>query len=506
MVPWAHLRVALLSAGVLAGALTAAAPTSSRTSVGPVKPVIGKPVAVPPQPLAGKPFAVSFKVTRSDTRAPLMQGKMTLDPAIAGKAIRHAESFRGGTARVSLIVPVDASGKLLKVRLTIKAPEGSSTTGAATFLVRKSLQPKPPPALVTLAVTGSPEVVFDWTTDRCALWDVPDLSARAFRDATGQVQLIASHYATWRFLGPDLDHLRHDCSPVFVSHGNPDPAAYDDAEWIAATYTFDGSTIYALVHDEYQGHRHPGQCPSGEYARCWWNTITSAVSSDGGRTYVHGTSPALVATYPYRYVPDRGSFGAMSPSNIVRNDGDGYYYAFVSVKEQPQGASNTNHLCLIRTKDLAAPSSWRAWSGGTTFSTTFIDPYRSSADPADHLCRAVSPDSLGDFPLGSLTFIPEAKQWLLVGAIDEGFYYSTSSDLVNWTPRRLLLAAPLPWTWKCGGPDPIHYPSVLDLASTSRNFETAGKTAYLYYTQFHTQNCQQGPDRDLVRVPISITR
>jgi hypothetical protein len=47
---------------------------------------------------------------------------------------------------------------------------------------------------------------------------------------------------------------------------------------------------------------------------------------------------------------------------------------------------------------------------------------------------------------------------------------------------------------------------VLDPASTSRNFETTGKNAYLYYTQFHTQNCQQGPDRDLVRVPITISR
>jgi hypothetical protein len=54
-------------------------------------------------------------------------------------------------------------------------------------------------------------------------------------------------------------------------------------------------------------------------------------------------------------------------------------------------------------------------------------------------------------------------------------------------------------------PDPVHNPSVLDPTSTSRNFETIGKTAYLYYTQFHTQNCQQGPDRDLVRVPITVS-
>jgi hypothetical protein len=48
------------------------------------------------------------------------------------------------------------------------------------------------------------------------------------------------------------------------------------------------------------------------------------------------------------------------------------------------------------------------------------------------------------------------------------------------------------------------FPSVIDPGSTSRNFETVGKTAYLYYTQFHYTNCQQTLDRDLVRVPIAI--
>lgn len=373
-------------------------------------------------------------------------------------------------------------------------------------LTRKKPTPPPAPKPLTLSVAGSPEMVFDWTTNRCEESDIPDLAARAFRDAAGQVQLIASHYVTRLSIGSDLNHVRHDCSVVFDSHRNPDPSAFDDAEWIAATYTPDGRTVYAFVHDEYQGNTHPGQCPSGDYGRCWWNTVTSAVSADGGRSYVHSTPPALIATYPYRYVPDRGTFGAMMPSNIVRNNRDGYYYALIYVKEQPQGAPNTNHLCLIRTNDLADPASWRGWSGGTTFSTTFIDPYRSSANPAEHVCRGVSPDALRDFPLGSLTYIADANQWLLVGVGGEGdgFYYSTSSDLINWAPRKLFVTAAAPWTYKCGGPDPVHYPSVLDPTSTSRNFDTAARTAYLYYTQFHSENCQLGLDRDLVRMPVTI--
>jgi hypothetical protein len=44
------------------------------------------------------------------------------------------------------------------------------------------------------------------------------------------------------------------------------------------------------------------------------------------------------------------------------------------------------------------------------------------------------------------------------------------------------------------------YPALLDPASTSRNFETTGKTAYLYYTR---HNFGQGSlDRDLIRISV----
>jgi len=42
-------------------------------------------------------------------------------------------------------------------------------------------------------------------------------------------------------------------------------------------------------------------------------------------------------------------------------------------------------------------------------------------------------------------------------------------------------------------------------ASPSRNFETVGKTAYLYYTQFHYPNGVQTLDRDLVRLQVNIS-
>jgi hypothetical protein len=191
-----------------------------------------------------------------------------------------------------------------------------------------------------------------------------------------------------------------------------------------------------------------------------------------------------------------------TPSNIVRGRGDGFFYALAYRNIRNETIGN----CLIRTRNLADPSSWRAWSGGASFATSFVDPFGSNPSPAAHLCIPVTRSDPQDLQPNSLTWSTEARQWLLVGQALEGAYYSLSPDLITWTPPRLFLPAQVTWDYQCGDPDPIAYPSVIDPASTSRNFETVGKTAYLYYTQFHYDGCRQTLDRDLVRVPIEISR
>jgi hypothetical protein len=47
---------------------------------------------------------------------------------------------------------------------------------------------------------------------------------------------------------------------------------------------------------------------------------------------------------------------------------------------------------------------------------------------------------------------------------------------------------------------------VLDPASSSRDFDTTGRTPYLYFTRFHYRNCVLTDNRDLVRVPIRFSK
>jgi hypothetical protein len=131
---------ALLVIGLLALALTVLVQAASGVTHAGWKPVIGKPVAAPLQPQAGKRFTVVFRVTRSDTGKPVTAGTMVCVPSVAARALAHTESFRGGRARLSFIVPTNAAGKLVKVALTIKAGGGSATK-VASYKVATAPQP-----------------------------------------------------------------------------------------------------------------------------------------------------------------------------------------------------------------------------------------------------------------------------------------------------------------------------------------------------------------------------
>jgi hypothetical protein len=364
------------------------------------------------------------------------------------------------------------------------------------------------PVTEQVRVVGQREIVFDWSEEACEPMQYPDLPARAFRDFEGNIQLILSHYDNFRMIGPSLDRLSLDCDPVMLSHRSPSVRRYEDREWIASLFTRDGKTIWALVHDEYQGNRHHGRCPSGRYYNCWYNAITLARSVDGGRSYRHARPPRqLVAAAPYRYRPDRGPAGVFTPSNIVTG-ADGWLYALVRVRD-PGGMRGT---CVMRTRRVQQPDSWRAWDGAG-FDGVFTDPYRSkrrhraSCIPVETGRIAEMAESLTyNTVLGSFLLVGLAPPGdLSIGPKVTGIYFSTSQDLVHWTDRKLVRQVSTKHTYTCGDNSPVAYPSLIDPESPSRTFATTGAHPFLYFTQFRYQNCHQTPERDLIRVAVEIS-
>lgn len=342
--------------------------------------------------------------------------------------------------------------------------------------------------------TGTQEIVFDYSSDKCNTIDIPDAPARAFRDAGGTINLIASHYTTWRMTGTNFTSLSKDCTPVMTSHQDTDPANFNDNEWIVAPYTTDGINIHALVHNEY--------VPCGNPNNCWYNAITYVSSSDSGKTYTHTTAPShLVAASPYQspYPTTHTPFGIFGGSNIIFKDG--YYYKMVQLEShllQDWGAG------IIRTNDLSDPASWRGWDG-SGFNVQFVNPYTQSGyNPADIILAPVSRDNIGKM-CASLTYNTYFGKYMVVdytigevdGTLKYGFYYALSDDLINWSSKRLILQTAS--TWAAGG---SNYPSIIDHADTSRNFEQAGQNCYLYYTKWNSGTY----DRDLIRVPVTFNK
>ncbi len=361
-----------------------------------------------------------------------------------------------------------------------------------------------------LAVVGPTETVFDWSVDRCDDEDIPDLGARAFRGVDGRITVIASHYATRRFIGATLDDLVRDCAVVMPSQLRDDPSSFADRSWLAAPYTEDGQTVYALAHNEFQGHQHPGMCPAAAYEPCWYNAVTSYVSVDGGATFAPAAEPPghLVAAPPQTYEPGAGPYGVFEPSNIIKHS-DGLYYAFLRIVE---AHTHAQRICLIRTATLDDPASWRAWDG-EGFVARFDDPYDDPAGAASaRPCAGMDVNRLGVMN-GSITFNTYLQRYVMVGVTASsvggrevwGVHYAFSHDLINWQPRRLLFEVELPWTY-APGDDNVHlYPVLLDPASDSRNFETTGEHVFLYLTRFNTREAGDRLDtldRDLIRVPV----
>ena len=407
--------------------------------------------------------------------------------------------------------------------------EGTTTTAASTTTPEATTTTTPPPATAPpttappaapdpvveprIVVTGPEEVVFDWTTDQCEPEHIPDIAARAFRDADGTVQLTIGHWNTYRMIGPTLDAVASDCSRILMSSDfDPDPSQFNDSEWMGAPYTFDGETIYAVVHNEYRGDTHtgdrPGQCPSGQRLPCLDTSFTMAVSTDGGDSFDHILPPPnhLVATLPYQYVDDSVPSGLRQPSNIIEGP-DGFFYLFGNVSDQPD---EQQWVCAMRTDDLADPSSWRYWDG-TEFAGVWKNPYVDAVDPDADTCAPLAFSQLGGGINESVVFDEELGLYVMVGAADSpgaggtdwGFYYSTSPDLITWSARRLLVDLPINPSVDDPDNDTTHaYPAIIDPDSPSLNFSTTDGQMYLYVSRFNFGG--NSLDRDLLRFPIEV--
>jgi len=365
---------------------------------------------------------------------------------------------------------------------------------------------------VSVAI-GPKEVVFDWTTDRCEEFDIPDGPAKVVRAENQELVLFATH-ETGNYLsrGSDFDNLERDCEHSPLQSANlPTPESYENNEWLWAPYR-EGSAWHVLIHNEFHDPTAPPPCSGVPFGnRCWYNSITYAVSTDSARSFVKPSPPNhVVAPAPEVWAPpppdapsqDWYAEGYFAPSNIVRGPDDYYYALFQAI---PHWESGHQLACVMRTNTLGDPSSWRAWDG-MGFNLPLTSPY-VTGEPSPVCSDLGAPTNTS-----SLTYNTYVGRYMFVaplqGAEGCGIYFTLSSDLLHWSHLQLIVKASI--TWCQTDPQtpglldalPILYPSIVDHSDSTTNFERPGRTPYLYYTR---HNPAYWLDRDLVRVPLTFT-
>lgn len=334
-------------------------------------------------------------------------------------------------------------------------------------------------------VIGSPVIVYDTAKDGCDPGDVPDEPARAFRDGHGLIHFFATGATTRALLGFSFQKLKHSCHVVMLSKKDPLPQDFNDYSWLTSFYA-DGDKVYSLIHNEFHGWERPQTCPSKKIPNCWMNSITQAVSYNGGYDFSRLGS-GLVAALPMKFNPNESHLvGYFNPTNIIKKDN--YFYAMLTVI--PSSDATLKGICLIRTNNLGDPQAWRGWNG-KNFSARFTNPYETTIINSDqNLCKPISKENLF-LSLGSLSWSVEEKVYVLTMRFQQwdspknhevpGVYLFTSHDLLRWGRPQLLLsdkdAASSPYV---GIAPPQLYPSIIDPNATDQNLSNIGSHVTLY--------------------------
>ncbi|PZX17121.1 hypothetical protein LX81_01753 [Palleronia aestuarii] len=330
-------------------------------------------------------------------------------------------------------------------------------------------------------------VLYDWSEDACARWDIPDTPARFWREEGG-VALVAGSESSRIARGPDPFTLSRDCGVVYAGGHDPDPTQNDDRAWIHSTWLRPDGRFEALAHVEYHGHRH-GTCLAEDYAACWRNSVIALERTDAGRFDRRPGPPVAALPFPYDPAQTRRT-GYFNPSNIFR-DGD---FLHVFVFAEASGAQ-ARGACLLR-RPLPG-GEWRAWDGEGFAARLDGGPDGDTCAPVDGVVSTLS-SVVADASGGWLAVTPRTVSGR------PGLWLQRSDDLIHWTEPELLAALPLLWRRDCAAPAVYAYPALLAPESPSRNFDVLDGPVWLTAVRMPLDGaCRVGPERDLVAWPLT---
>jgi hypothetical protein len=421
---------------------------------------------------------------------------------------------------------------------------GALAIGSSLYApaIRASGEPSPPPTpgISGIHIVGQPVLVFDHLADKREPSHLPDLPATAWKEADGTVNVTVPHFENYRMRGPDLESVVSDPNKIFGSTSSASDIVeshYDYHHWLAAPYTFDGRTIYALAHTEWYacllandcGFATPTSYSTGSYwLNSWANTVTSMVSGDGGTSWaMNGLDQAHVVSNEsftwtgsdalaqriYRDATNHS--GMMTPTRLVQEGS--YYYTIGFLNHRNFSAVDPiTHMApidkydwvLMRTTDPREPSGWEGWVSGGQFVPLSTHGFSAfSPRSGGSALNAGEPQIIFDSNAG--LYVAIFVIWGNPGAV----YYTTTpslaepvwSDAVAIGGSAALQTNPRSPAACSVGFVVNDYVSIIDRHSDGFNFELTDGDPSLFYV-FNPANTCGGDNlaRDVYRVKLSV--
>ena len=137
----------------------------------------------------------------------------------------------------------------------------------------------------------------------------------------------------------------------------------------------------------------------------------------------------MVVVGPAIVLPYNVTFGLQSgfvvQSNIVQSGNAWYVLAAFQPQYHSGNGSNYERICLFRSSNVLSADAWRGWNG-SAFSVTTL----TISNPGSNFCTGVLPFTFRF----DLRFSSICNCWITLGASQTAWLYSTSYDLIYWTP------------------------------------------------------------------------
>ena len=109
---------------------------------------------------------------------------------------------------------------------------------------------------VVISKDGTIELAISRNQYTCPRPNKPDMPVHAYQQSNNQLRIFATNSSNYPFISPsfnlsDLNSMRQICTtmlPAYSPTATPDPQTFLQKQWITATYTRDGTTVYGFVH------------------------------------------------------------------------------------------------------------------------------------------------------------------------------------------------------------------------------------------------------------------